>query len=114
MALWNNPPHRVSSYTVDSKRDGGGGTDLDYTVAQSSIACSVNTATSDTIDLFARDQIKVTHTVAFLASVLTTALTPGMKLVKADTSTGLHVKGISKGQAYGNIPAFVYAFCEEI
>ena len=114
MALWENPPHAVSSYTSDVSRDGGGGTQLVFTLAQSAIPCSINTASASTISLYAQSAIRVTHTVAFLASAVTTALTPGMKLVADDTSDSYHIGGIRKGRAYGSIPAFVYADCDQI
>lgn len=113
MALHDNPPHSVATYSVESSEDDGGGVTLTYTVAQSGVACSINTAGASTVELFAQDGIRVTHTVAFLSSVLTTDLTRGMKLVATDTSAAYHVKGIRLGRSYGRIPAFVYADVEE-
>lgn len=113
MALWSNPPHRASTYTVASSRDDGGGVALTYTLAQSAVPCSINTASASTVERFAQEGITVTHTVAFLSSALTTALTRGMKLVADDTSKSYHVRGIRQGRAYGSVPAFVYADVEE-
>lgn len=113
MALYDAPPHTVSTYSVASSTDSGGGTTLAYTLAQSGVACSINTASSSEREQFAQQGIFVTHTVAFLASKLTTELTRGMKLVTSDRSETYHVRGISHGRAYGTIPAFVYAFCEQ-
>jgi hypothetical protein len=114
MALYDAPPpHSVTTYTVSVSRDAGGGTSLSYSSAQAAVPCSINTASASEREIFAQQGIVVTHTVGFLASVLTTALTRGMKLVTSDTSESYHVRGISKGRAYGNIPAFVYAYCEQ-
>lgn len=113
MALHDSPPHLVSTYTLTVARDGGGGTARTYTLAQSAVPASVNTASASEQERFSQMGIFVTHTVAFLASALTTALTRGMKLVADDTSATFHVRGISTGRSYGSIPAFVYAYCEE-
>jgi hypothetical protein len=60
--------------------------------------------------------ISVSHTVAFLSSTLTTALTPGMKLVADDTGESYRIQGIRKGRAAPNntIPAFTYADCDQL
>ena len=113
MALHHNPPHRVHSYTVGSSRDTGGGTDLTYTLAQSSIPCSINTASATERELFGQQGIVVTHTIGILTSAITTAITRGMKVVATDTSKAFHVHGISAGRKYGTIPAFTYLHCEE-
>lgn len=113
MALFDNPPHAVSTYTGAPTRDGGGGTTLTYTLAQAAVPCSINTASASERELFLQDGIVVTHTVAFLAAALTTPLARGMKLVAGDTSATFHVKGISAGRAYGGVPAFTYAYCEQ-
>lgn len=113
MPLWDSPPHAVNVQSVASGTDAGGGTTLTYTTEQSAAPCSINTADSSTRELFAQQGVVVTHTVAFLSSALTTALARGMKLVATDTGASLHVMGISAGRAYGNVPAFTYAHCEE-
>ena len=114
--LYTNPRHRISSYTSEPTRDDGGGTVLTYTVAQSAIPCSINTASANTIRLYAQSAISVTHTVGFLASVVTTDLTPGMKLVADDTGESYRIQGIRKGRAAPNnsIPAFVYADVDQL
>jgi len=114
MALHDNPPHRVNTYTVASSADQGGGTALSYTLADSSLKCSINTASSSEREMFSQSQQIVTHTVAFLTSAITTPLVRGMKLVATDNSISLHVLGISAGRAYGSIPAFTTAYCESI
>ncbi len=113
MALHDNPPHAVDTYTCASGTDAGGGTGLTFTLAQSGVACSINTANSSEVEKFAQMGQVVTHTVAFLTSVLTTPLTRGMKLVTSDRGESYHVKGISPGRAYGSIPPFTYAYCEQ-
>lgn len=113
MPLWANPPHRVNTYTVASGADAGGGTSLTYTAADSSVPCSINTASASERDIFAQQGMVVTHTVAFLTGVLTTPLARGMKLVAADTGLTFHVRGISHGRRYGSVPPFTYAHCEQ-
>lgn len=114
MALWENAPHSVDTHSVTSGADDGGGVELTYTVAQSSVRCSINTVSAAEQLRYAQMQIFVTHTVAFLSSDLTTALTKGMKLVATDTSESYHIRGIRKGRAYGSVPALTYADCEHI
>jgi hypothetical protein len=113
MALHDNPPHRVALYTSASGTDAGGGVSLTYTLSQSAIPCSINTASSSEQERFAQQGMVVTHTVAFLASVFTTTPKRGDKIVTADRTESFHVRGISYGRAYGNIPAFVYLACEQ-
>lgn len=114
MALYDSPPHRVATYSVTAARDAGGGETLTYTLVQSGVPASISTASAATQELFAQQGIRVSLTAAFLASVLTTALTRGMKLVAADSGASFHVEGIRTGRAYGPIPAFVYADCSEL
>lgn len=111
--LWDNPEHRVTSYTLTTARDSGGGTTNTFTSAQASIPCQINTASASEVELYAQQGIRVTHTVSFKSSTLTTALVRGMKLVTDDTSASLHIQGIRKGRAFRSIPAFVYADCVE-
>lgn len=114
MALHDNPPMSVDTYTVASGVDAGGGVVLTFSLAQSALPCSIDTATADEKERFARMQQVVTHKVGILTSKLTTALTPGMKLVTTDRAETYHVKGLAGGRAYGTIPAFTYAFCEQL
>lgn len=113
MALYTNPPHSVTLYTVNSSRDAGGGTLLTYTLAQSGVACSINTASATEIEQYAQKNIRVSHTVAFLSSTLSSTPTRGMKVVADDTSGVFYVRGIRSGRAYGGIPAFTYLDVEE-
>lgn len=114
MPLWSNPPHAVTVYTSAPSRDSGGGTKITWSSLQSAVPCSINTASSTEQELYARRDIVVTHTVAFLSSALTTALAKGQKLIADDTSTSFHIRGIRRGRAYGNVPAFTYADCEQV
>lgn len=114
MALYDSAPHACATYSVNATRDAGGGETLAYTLVQSAVPCSINTASSSTQELFSQQGIQVSHTVAFLASVLTTAITRGFKLVAADTGASFKVEGIRAGRAYGRIPAFVYCDCSEL
>lgn len=113
MPLWDSPSHAVATYSVDSGRDAGGGESLTYTLVQSAVPCSVNTASASTQELFAQSGIVVTHTVAFLSSALTTPITRGFKLVAADTGASFKVEGIRTGRAYGRVPQFTYCDCSE-
>jgi hypothetical protein len=113
MALHDNPPHRVAHYTSASGTDTGGGVTITYTLAQSAIPCSINTASSSEQERFAQQGMTVTHTVAFRSSVFTTVPVRGDKIITADRTESYHVRGISYGRAYGNVPAFVYLYCEQ-
>ncbi len=113
MALHTNPPHAVTTYTVTSSTDSGGGVSLTYASAQSAVACSINTAGASERELFAQQGVVVTHTIGFLTATLTTALSRGMKFVADDTGLAFHVRGISHGRSYGGVPAFTYAYCEQ-
>lgn len=112
--LWDNPPHRISTYSVVSGTDPGGGNTSAFTLAQSGVKCLINTASSSTRDLYARDEITVTHTIGIKSALLTTAITPGMKAVATDTNANYHVKGIRNGRAAVGLPAFTYLDCEEL
>lgn len=116
MSLYTNPRHRCSTYTSEPARDGGGGTQLDYTLAQSAIPCSINMASATTIRLYGQSNIVVSHTIGFLGSTITTDLTPGMKIVADDNSASFLIQGIRKGRAAPNnsIPALTYADCSEL
>lgn len=113
MALFDAPPHTVTTYTVVSGTDSGGGVTLTYTAAQSGLKCSINTAGSSTVLQYAQSQIRVTHTVAVLSSSITTAITRGMKLTESG-GLSFEVRGIRSGRAYGNVPAFTYLDCEQL
>jgi len=112
MALHDNPPHSVTIQAPTSSRDGAGGTNLSYTTVQADVPCSIDTADPREVERFAAMQLVVTHTVGILSSVLSTPLARGSKLVSGSSS--FHVQGISTGRAYGSIPAFTYAHCEEV
>jgi hypothetical protein len=113
MALYDNPPHRVTTYTSDASRDAGGGTVVTWTAAQSGLPCSINTASASEREIFAQMGIVVTHTIGVLTSAITTPVVRGMKVVTGDRTESYHVRGISAGRAYGNVPAFTYLFCEQ-
>ena len=113
MALHDNPPHRVTTYTVASSRDTGGGTTLTYTAADSALPCSIDTAGASERETFGQQGIVVTHKIGILTSAITTAVVRGMKVVADDTAKAYHVNGISAGRAYGSIPAFTYLFVAE-
>lgn len=114
MPLYDAPTHTVTSHTVTSSTDVGGGIALTYAVAQTAIPCSINTLSSQEQERFSQQQLVVTHTVAFLTSALTTALSRGMKLVTGDNSQSFHVEGLAAGRAYGSIPAFTMAHCRQL
>lgn len=114
MALYDSPEHRVTTYSLASGRDAGGGNTAAYTAVDSAVPCTINTASASTVEKYAQDQIQVSHTVSFLLAALATPLTRGMKLVAADSSASFHVEGIRTGRAQGSIPALLYADCREI
>lgn len=113
MPLYSNPPHRVTLSSVASGVDNGGGNTLAYTVAQTGVPASINTASSSERELFAQMGMVVTHTVALLASALTTIPQRGWKVTTDDRSESYHVQGIRHGRAYGSIPAFVFLQVEQ-
>ncbi len=114
MALHDNPPHRITTYTVAPSRDAGGGTVLTYTAAQSALPCSIDTASASEQLMFGQQGMLVTHKIGILTSAITTAVTRGMKAVADDTGLAFHVEGIAAGRAYGTIPAFTYLFCSQV
>jgi hypothetical protein len=113
MALHDNPPHRVTTYTSDASRDLGGGTAITYTAAQAALPCSIDTASASERELFAQQGIVVTHKIGILTAAITTAIVRGMKVVTNDRSESYHVRGISAGRTYGSIPPFTYLFVEQ-
>lgn len=113
--LYHNPPHTCSHFApAGHTRDSAGGTTLTYpgSATQADVPCSINTAGASEVERYAQDGIVVTHTVAFLGRVLTSALVRGSKLTSGSSS--FHVRGIRTGRAYGGVPAFTYADCEEV
>jgi hypothetical protein len=116
VALHDNPRHRASLYSVASGTDNGGGTTLAYTLAQSAIAVSINTASASTQELFAQQNIVVTHTIGVLTSKLTSTPQRGWKVVADDTSDAYHVEGIRRGRQSpnGSIPALTYLQVRQI
>ena len=58
MPLWDNPPHRVSSYTSANAGDSAGGHATTYTAAQSAIPCIINTASGSEQALFAQQNLQ--------------------------------------------------------
>jgi hypothetical protein len=113
MPLYDNPPHRASHYTSASSTDTGGGVTLTYTLAQAAVPCSINTAGSSERELFAQQGIVVTHTIAILASAITTIPKRGDRFVTDDRNENYHVQGIRYGRAYGRVPEFVYLSTEQ-
>jgi hypothetical protein len=114
VALHDNPRHRASLYSVASGTDNGGGTTLAYTLAQSAIAVSINTASASTQELFAQQNIVVTHTIGVLTSKLTSTPQRGWKVVVG--SAAYHIEGIRSGRASpnGTIPALLYLQVREL
>ena len=114
MPLYDNPPHRVTTYTSEASRDAAGGTVVTYTAAQAALPCSIDTAGAGEREIFAQQGVVVTHKIGVLTSKITTAIVRGMKVVTDDRSESYHVRGISAGRSYGSVPAFTYLFCEQI
>lgn len=114
MALYDDPEHAVNTYSLASGQDAGGGNTANFTLVDAAVGCTINTASASTVEMYAQENIKVSHTVSFLLETLGTPLSRGMKLVATDTGGSLHVEGIRKGRAQGGIPAFLYADCSEL
>lgn len=113
MPLYDNPPHRASHYTSASTTDTGGGVGTTYTLAQFAVPCSINTASSSERELFAQMGMVVTHTIAILASAITTIPKRGDKFVTEDRSESYLIQGIRYGRAYGRVPEFVMLNCQQ-
>ena len=96
MALYDSPPHLTTLLSVASATDAGGGTSLSYTSAQASIPCSINTASASEVMMYGAQQIRVTHCVAYLSSVLTTVPSRGWKVTTDDRSETYRVHGIKR------------------
>lgn len=114
MPLWNNPPHRITLLSSVSGTDAGGGTSVTYTSAQAAVPASINTASASEVEMFSQQGIQVSHTVAILASALTTVPLRGWKVTTDDRSESYHIEGIRHGRAYGRVPAFVYLQVRQI
>jgi hypothetical protein len=112
--LYDNPPHRTSTATLTTGTDAGGGLTHNYTTVQTAIPCVIDTASSSEVEMYGQKQIRVTHCIAYKASVLTTALARGMKITADDTGQQYHIHGIRKPRVFGSIPAFVYADVESL
>lgn len=115
MALYDAPPHSVTIYGPPTAvRDGGGGTTITHgTTRQANVPCSINTTGASSRGVFDQDGMTVTHTIAILTSVLSSAVARGDKAVTDDTSETYHIVGIQKGRAYGSIPGFTYLQCQQ-
>lgn len=114
MAIYDNPPHRVSVFGLTTGTSGGAATHA-FAAGQTAVPCLISTASASEAMVYAqRGNIRVTHCVSFKASALTAALTPGSKLVADDTGVNYHVHGTRRGRQMGNIPALDYADCEEL
>lgn len=112
--LWDNPPHRITLLSVASGVDAGGGTSLVYTSVQSAVPASINTASASEVEMFSQQGMQVSHTIAVLASALTTVPLRGWKATSDDRSESFHIEGIRHGRSYGGIPAFVYLQVRQI
>lgn len=114
MAKYDNPEHSVSLYSTTPAKDAGGGEVYTFALAQASVPCLINTASASTVELFAQQGVRVTHTVSILSSVLTATPLTSWKAIAADTGTTLMLRGIRSGRAVGSVPAFTYLDCEEV
>lgn len=113
--LYDSPPHRVSLSSGPTSRDSAGGINLNYTPVQSDIPCLINTASANTVAMYAQQQITVALTIGILSSVLTATPQPGWKAVADDTGKTASIKGIRSGRvsALGTIPPLTYLDCTE-
>lgn len=110
MALFDNPPHRITIYgPVTSSADSGGGTVLTYgTTRQAAVPCSINTLSGAEAELFQQQGLTVTHVIGIRSAALTAAVARGDKAVADDTGETFIINGIRAGRGYGNTPAFTY------
>ncbi len=116
MALFDSPPHRCTIHGPQtSTRDSAGGTVITWpTVRQADVPCSINTGAGSQVLVFAQLGLTITHTVAFLASVLTDGVHRGDKITKDSTGDTYFVEGIANGDEYNGVPAFVYIAARQI
>src|ERR1044071_8427105 len=112
--IWDKPQHRTSISSLATVTDAGGGTGNVFTVVASALPCLINTASASEVELFAQQNIRVTHCIGYKASAMSVTLVRGMKITADDTGDTYHVHGIRKGRAFMGIPAFVYADVEHL
>jgi hypothetical protein len=108
MALFDNPPHRVSLSRGPTSEDSAGGVNIDYTIAQADIPCIINTASASTVQMYAQEQMPVSMTIGIKSSVLATTPQPGWKATTDDTGRTAKIVGIRSGRPMGTIPALTY------
>lgn len=110
--IWNAAPHRCAIHTLATGTDAGMGTTHTYAPAQADVPCLNNTASARTVEMYAQEQISVSHTISIKSSLLTTPVARGAKVVVGSQS--YHVEGIRSGEAFLQIPAFTYLDCSEL
>lgn len=100
MGLMNGTlPHAVDLHRPSSGTDGGGGTQLSYSLVTSGIRGILNRASSSEQELFAQQGVTVSHTFVGRGDA---PAARGDKLVYGGRS--LHVVGIVVNDAIGGIP----------
>lgn len=115
MALFDSPGHSIDLYSSTSANVGGG-VKITYSTdpVQTAVPCSINTASANTQERYAQQQIVVTHTIGIASNLLGSKPQPGWKAVAGDTGETLMIRGIRSGRAMGSIPAFTYLDVESV
>lgn len=113
MALYDDPPHRITLSRAPTTKDSSGGINIAYTVAQSDVPCIINTASASTVEMYAQQQIAVSLTIGILSEVLTTTPQPGWKAVTDWNGKSAKILGIRSGLEMGTIPELTYLDCSQ-
>ena len=113
--LYDNPPHRISLYSVSNANAASGGATQTPALVQAACPCLINTTSSNTQLVYAQQGVKVAVTVGILSSDLTSTPQPGWKIIADDTGKTAEVMGIRSGResALGTIPPLTYLDCTE-
>ncbi len=113
MSMFDRLPMRATIQSLSTTTDAGGGVQNVYTTVQSGVRCSINTTSGSARDEFGQDARVTSATVAFLSDDLTSQIQRGWQVINDHTGTVYIVRGISAGEAYGNIKKFTYLTCEQ-
>jgi len=113
--LYDDPPHRISLLRAPTTKDSAGGINIAYVTVQSDVPCLINTASANTVEMYAQQAIAVAMTIGILSSELTATPEPGWKAITDDTGKSAKVLGIRSGRvsALGTIPPLTYLDCSQ-
>lgn len=113
MALYDDPPHRITLSRAPTSKDSAGGVNIAYVVAQADVPCIINTASANTVEMYAQQAIPVALTIGILSEVLTATPQPGWKAVTDWNGKSAKIQGIRSGLAMGSIPELTYLDCSQ-